>query len=82
MNFKYFRSVCRVEMYDFGSYTTLNEFGYKFNEAGELRNIESDEPFSFVVKSDDHTYNQEHYEALGEVITEEVYALLTSRYGC
>ncbi|KAL9987349.1 hypothetical protein ACROYT_G001639 [Oculina patagonica] len=55
---------------------TLEGFGYKFNEGGQLRNIETDEPFKFDVKEGDRAYNQKHYEALGEVITEHVYQLL------
>jgi len=34
---------------------------------GQLRNIETDEPFKFEVKEGDRAYNQKHYEALGEV---------------
>lgn len=55
---------------------TLEGFGYKFNEEGKLRNIETDEPFKFEVKEGDRMYNQKHYEALGEVITEYIYHLL------
>lgn len=55
---------------------TLEEFGYQFNKDGQLRNIETDEPFKFEVKEGDRSYNQKHYEALGEVITEYVYKLL------
>ena len=36
---------------------------------GQLRNIETDEPFKFEVKEGDRAYNQKHYEALGEVHT-------------
>lgn len=55
---------------------TLEGFGYKFNEEGKLRNIDTNEPFKFEVKEDDRMYNQKHYEALGEVITEYIYQLL------
>ena len=34
---------------------------------GQLRQLESGEPFAFVVKEGDKRYNQAHYEALGEV---------------
>ena len=34
---------------------------------GQMRNIETDEPFKFEVKEGDRAYNQKHYEALGEV---------------
>jgi len=63
----------------------LKGFGYAFNQAGQMRQLEedgvtiSDRPFKFEVKPGDRTYNQAHYEALGEVITEEVYSLLESR---
>ncbi|XP_064100002.1 cotranscriptional regulator ARB2A-like [Macrobrachium nipponense] len=55
----------------------LAGFGYEFKD-GKLKNIKTGEPFVFVVREDDHAYNQKHYEALGEVITEEVYKLLES----
>lgn len=51
---------------------TLEEFKYEFNEDGQLRHIETNKPFEFNV-SDDAAYNQQHYEALGEIITEYVY---------
>ncbi|XP_014289174.1 FAM172 family protein homolog CG10038 [Halyomorpha halys] len=60
---------------------TLEEFGYRFNDCGKLRKIDvktgesTDTPFEFNV-SPDPSYNQKHYEALGEVITEEVYSML------
>lgn len=54
----------------------LEGFGYKFNEDGKLRNIETDEPFKFEVKEGDRAYNQKHYEALGEVVTEYIYRAL------
>jgi len=34
---------------------------------GQLRNIETGEPFLFEVKKGRKAYNQAHYEALGEV---------------
>ena len=36
---------------------------------GQLRSIETNEPFKFEVKKGDRDYNQKHYEALGEVRT-------------
>ncbi|XP_049765066.1 FAM172 family protein homolog CG10038 [Schistocerca cancellata] len=60
---------------------TLEGFGYAFNKEGKLRKICSstgqpgDEPFQFSV-SEDHSFSQRHYEALGEVITDYVYGLL------
>ncbi|XP_073989562.1 FAM172 family protein homolog CG10038 isoform X2 [Rhodnius prolixus] len=60
---------------------TLEGFGYKFNEEGKLRKIDTatgnvtDIPFQFNVSSDP-SYNQKRYEAVGEVVTEVVYDLL------
>ncbi|XP_064653329.1 cotranscriptional regulator ARB2A-like isoform X2 [Lineus longissimus] len=54
----------------------LQGFGYKFNEAGELRDIKTDGGFEFNVKEGDHHHNQVRYEALGDVITEYIYDLL------
>ncbi|XP_055379221.1 FAM172 family protein homolog CG10038 [Condylostylus longicornis] len=54
--------------------TNLAGFGYGFNEDGELKQLDkesgklTDKGFEFV--------DQDHYEALGEVITEHVYNLL------
>uniref|UniRef100_A0A8D8LZ81 UPF0528 protein CG10038 n=1 Tax=Cacopsylla melanoneura TaxID=428564 RepID=A0A8D8LZ81_9HEMI len=62
---------------------TLIEFGYNFDERGELKKLDkvtgdvSSSPFEFHVKDNDDVYNQKHYEALGETITEYVYDLLT-----
>ena len=39
---------------------------YFFAE-GQMRTLETGEPFKFDVKEDDRDYNQKHYEALGEV---------------
>ena len=36
---------------------------------GQMRHIETGEPFKFEVKEGDRRYNQKHYEALGEVPT-------------
>lgn len=61
---------------------TLKEFGYAFNERGELRCIDpetgkpGDKPFEFQAIKDNMHYNQRRYEALGEIITEHVYELL------
>ena len=45
---------------------------------GQLRSINTGEPFVFVVKEGDKRYNQGHYEALGEVqfIYTYIYALV------
>lgn len=66
--------------------SSLREFGYGFNDAGQMRQIDkegrlTDKPFQFEVKKGDRSYNQRHYEALGEVVTEEVYDLLEKRGG-
>lgn len=55
---------------------TIEGFGYKFNEFGQLRHIQTGARFEFQVKQDDHDYNQRRYEALGEVITDYVYDLV------
>ncbi|XP_055317002.1 FAM172 family protein homolog CG10038 [Sitodiplosis mosellana] len=61
--------------------TTLEGFGYGFNDVGQLRQIDptdgsiTDDPFKFEVSSDS-SKNQAHYEALGEVLTEHVYQML------
>jgi len=61
---------------------TLAGFGYGFNENGQMRQIDrktgqiTNTPFQFEVKPNNHGFNQAHYEALGEVITEEVYHIL------
>lgn len=60
---------------------TIKEFGYYFNEYGQLRNYKTNEPFKFDVKEGDCDYNQKHYEILGELITEYVYELLINDAG-
>lgn len=60
---------------------SLKDFGYAFNEKGQLRQIDSntgkltDKAFNFEV-SKSHSENQKNYEALGETITDTVYELL------
>ncbi|XP_046401124.1 FAM172 family protein homolog CG10038 isoform X2 [Ischnura elegans] len=64
----------------------LKGFGYGFSKEGKLRKLEKstgepgEEGFQFQV-SDDGDYNQRHYEALGDVITEYVYDLLETEVG-
>ncbi|TDG44185.1 hypothetical protein AWZ03_009415 [Drosophila navojoa] len=59
----------------------LREFGYAFNEAGELRKIDvasgkpGDLPYEFKI-SDNPATNQEHYEQLANQIPDIVYELL------
>lgn len=58
------------ENYDFPK--TLLEFGYNFDESGQLKKLDkktgnfTQAPFEFHVR-EDPSYNQLHYEALGEV---------------
>lgn len=58
--------------------STLEGFGYGFNEEGKLKQIDketgklSDKGFDFNIYTSAQE-NQDHYEALGEVITEYVY---------
>lgn len=60
---------------------SLKEFGYGFNSVGQLRQLNpetgsvTDKPFNFEV-SDSRSENQQHYEDLGEAITDHVYELL------
>lgn len=56
--------------------STIGDFGYYFNDFGQLRNVKTGEPYLFQVRPDDLSYNQRRYEALGDVITEHVYHLL------
>lgn len=63
----------RMSTSNYKNHKTLSDFGYAFNDAGELRNIQSGDKFTYV--------DQEHYEALGEVITDEVYKILEDRAG-
>ncbi|KAF4531846.1 hypothetical protein B566_EDAN000872 [Ephemera danica] len=77
-----FRLIFRDSSMNYKFPKTLAEFGYAFNADGELRKIDpatgqpGNEKFEFNVKEDDRRYNQKHYEALGDVITEHVYSLL------
>lgn len=56
--------------------TTIADFGYFFNDFGQLRNLKTGEPYHFQVRPNDLTYNQRRYEALGDLITERVYDLM------
>lgn len=64
---------------------TLKEFGYAFNDQGQLRIIDPNSglagelPFEFEVDKNNHDYNQRRYEALGEIIDQHVYELLENR---
>uniref|UniRef100_A0A8D7ZU56 UPF0528 protein CG10038 n=2 Tax=Culex pipiens TaxID=7175 RepID=A0A8D7ZU56_CULPI len=65
---------------------TLEGFGYGFDEEGKLRQIDpetgklTDKGFDFNIYTN-ATENQEHYEALGEHITEWVYERLEQKVG-
>ena len=43
---------------------------------GELKNIKTGSSFVFEVVPNDRSFNQRHYEALGEIITEHVFQLM------
>ncbi|KAJ1531847.1 hypothetical protein ONE63_000498 [Megalurothrips usitatus] len=66
--------------------TSLQGFGYAFNEDGKLCQLDPAtgkagcKPFVFNV-SEDHSFNQQRYEALGDLITEYVYDLLSNEVG-
>ncbi|GAB5585664.1 hypothetical protein Unana1_00564 [Umbelopsis nana] len=60
---------------------SMEEFGYHFNDNGQLRQVENGEPFKFEVKPGDKSYNQAHYEALGTCIGNYIEDLLVSKYG-
>ncbi|XP_063602530.1 cotranscriptional regulator ARB2A homolog [Penaeus indicus] len=59
---------------------TLAGFGYTFKD-GKLKNIQTGGPFVFAVRPDDNDYNQKHYEALGELVQQEVYKLVKKESG-
>uniref|UniRef100_A0A131YVS0 Arb2 domain-containing protein n=1 Tax=Rhipicephalus appendiculatus TaxID=34631 RepID=A0A131YVS0_RHIAP len=71
------RQATDVDDDDFSPFpSTIADFGYFFNDFGQLRHLKTGEPYLFQVRPDDHGYNQRRYEALGDVITEHVYQLL------
>lgn len=59
---------------------TLQGFGYEFNHDGRLCDIKTGQPFDFRV-SEDQSFNQKRYEAIGEIITNHIYELLETRCG-
>ncbi|KAL5003924.1 hypothetical protein ScPMuIL_017380 [Solemya velum] len=67
------------EKYEFPR--TLEEFGYAFNEEGELRDVKTGNRFEFKVEADNHRYNQARYNALGDIITRYIYKIMESEYG-
>ncbi|XP_037772774.1 cotranscriptional regulator FAM172A homolog [Penaeus monodon] len=58
----------------------LAGFGYEFKD-GKLKNIQTGEPFVFAVSPDDRDYNQKRYEALGELVQQDVYQLVKRECG-
>lgn len=70
---------CEAENEEFPK--SIKEFGYCFNEYGQLRHCITGEPFKFEARKQDHDYNQRRYEILGELVTEYVYDLLVSDTG-
>ncbi|CAJ0642212.1 15746_t:CDS:10 [Entrophospora sp. SA101] len=60
--------------------TEVEGFGYRFDENGELRHIETNERFEFEVTPGNQYYNQCHYEALGEIIGEYIEEELVKKY--
>ncbi|PKC74623.1 hypothetical protein RhiirA1_529456 [Rhizophagus irregularis] len=59
---------------------TVEGFGYRFNEKGELRDIETGGRFEFFYRTGDRYYNQRRYEELGDVIGEFIENELVEQY--
>jgi len=57
------------------NWETIEDFGYQFNEHGQLRHIITKEPFEFNYFKE-RAANQHRYECLGEVIEQHIYQLL------
>jgi len=59
--------------------TTLEDFGYAFNDAGQLRQFKNNEitdlPFEFKAGST-RSQNEAQFNTLGEIITDHVYQML------
>ncbi|KAM9971960.1 hypothetical protein ACTFIW_011950 [Dictyostelium discoideum] len=49
---------------DYKKFKTINEFGYYYNDKGELRSIEGEEKYKFK--------NQEQYDGLGDIIVKTI----------
>ncbi|KYQ89731.1 esterase/lipase/thioesterase domain-containing protein [Tieghemostelium lacteum] len=49
---------------DFLKYKSLREFGYAYNDNGELRSLENGEKFKFI--------NQDHYDRFGYFVVREI----------
>ncbi|XP_072183074.1 putative protein ARB2BP [Excalfactoria chinensis] len=52
------------------------ELKYDFNVRGELRHLDTNEPFVFNYYKNTHEKNHERYQVLGHMITQYVYELL------
>ncbi|RGB31756.1 Arb2 domain-containing protein [Rhizophagus diaphanus] len=59
---------------------TVEGFGYRFNEKGELRDIKTGGRFEFFYRTGDRYYNQRRYEELGDVIGEFIENELVKQY--
>ncbi|PKK80920.1 hypothetical protein RhiirC2_767561 [Rhizophagus irregularis] len=59
---------------------TVEGFGYRFNEKGELRDIKTGGRFEFFYRTGDRYYNQRRYEELGDVIGEFIENELVEQY--
>ncbi|KAK2182474.1 hypothetical protein NP493_351g01019 [Ridgeia piscesae] len=55
---------------------TLEGFGYAFNERGELRHIDTNQPFTYYADAKDNAYNERRYKVIGELVTRYIYMLL------
>ena len=52
--------------------TSLADYGYHFNDEGELRHLETGTPFQFI--------NQKHYEAMGDMIVRHIQEAMLKEY--
>ncbi|ELR18652.1 uncharacterized protein ACA1_392980 [Acanthamoeba castellanii str. Neff] len=52
--------------------TSLADYGYHFNDEGELRHLETGTPFQFI--------NQKHYEAMGDMIVRHIQEAMLKAY--
>ncbi|EAL70527.1 esterase/lipase/thioesterase domain-containing protein [Dictyostelium discoideum AX4] len=53
-----------IEDIDYKNFKTIKEFGYYYNDKGELRSIEGEEKFKFI--------NQQQYDRLGDIIVKTI----------
>ncbi|XP_030060004.1 putative protein FAM172B isoform X2 [Microcaecilia unicolor] len=59
-----------------GGAKCLEEFKYYFNKEGELRHMDTNEPFVFNYYKNEPERNHKRYQVLGHMITQYVYELL------